>query len=374
MARASAPFDLVVVGGGVAAAAALLALGGRRLRLAVVGPERPADDLIGESLAPAAGKELLRLGVWEEFLAERHLPARSVFSSWGSRFLEEREAGGGAAGAGWHLDRPRFERFLWRRAGDHRRFRARVIDVEAGAGGGPVALELSDGGALEAARVLDASGRTAAIGRRLGRRLKDDRLVAAYVFLDPVGRDIEATPGTLIEALPGGWFYSALLPDGRLVVAWFSDSDLLPVDLARSAPVWRRLVDDSFYTAKRIATAGYRLVGPPAITDASSQRSRPLFGAGWAAAGDAAAAFDPLSSHGIASALWSGRRAALALLEDDDGAALRRYARVWREALAQYRLDRLRIYAAERRFRDRPFWRRRRQRRESSEVRDIMYG
>ncbi len=85
-------------------------------------------------------------------------------------------------------------------------------------------------------------------------------------------------------------------------------------------------------------------------------------GAGWLALGDAAAAYDPLSSHGIGSAMGSGfyagqaiasslaghpeeaRTAYLQLLQDAYGACL---------DLQRYH------YAQERRWPDAPFWRRR---------------
>jgi flavin-dependent dehydrogenase len=87
----------------------------------------------------------------------------------------------------------------------------------------------------------------------------------------------------------------------------------------------------------------------------------PAAGPGWAAAGDAAAAFDPLSSHGLTTALWGGRHAALAaaacLAGDPEPVA--RYAATLRDAMSAFLRQRGSVYAHERRWPDRPFWQRR---------------
>jgi 2-polyprenyl-6-methoxyphenol hydroxylase-like FAD-dependent oxidoreductase len=86
-----------------------------------------------------------------------------------------------------------------------------------------------------------------------------------------------------------------------------------------------------------------------------------LAGDGWVAAGEAAAAYDPLSSHGIGSALAGGRQAAAALaaaLEGDSG-ALTAYAERLRAGYARYLWLRHAFHADERRWPAAPFWARR---------------
>jgi flavin-dependent dehydrogenase len=84
-------------------------------------------------------------------------------------------------------------------------------------------------------------------------------------------------------------------------------------------------------------------------------------GEGWAAAGDAAAAYDPLSSHGIGSALAGGRQAAATLVAalQGDAAALPAYGEGHRAGYARYLWSRHAYYADERRWPDAPFWKRR---------------
>lgn len=353
--------DVVIVGGGIAANAALCALRDGGLAVGAIAPAGQAGERIGETLSPAANGILQQLGLWQQFLAEGHRPAHAAFSAWGSDRLVERNAITHPEGAGWHLDRRRFETFLRshaaRTAAKHYATAVRSVTRQAPGW----RLNLSDGGSLEARFLLDCSGRSAVAARRLTTRAREDRLLAAYAFLDQVEPDIEPTPATLIEACPTGWWYSALLPNGRLVVAHFTDSDLLPKDVQREPGAWRQLIATSRYTRTRIETAGFAVAAAPAVTGAGSLRLDRFAGDGWCAAGDAAAAFDPLSSHGITTALWSGRRAALAAIESlrGDPAPLQAYSESLAAGAARYRLEHRAVYAQERRYADQPFWRRR---------------
>jgi flavin-dependent dehydrogenase len=78
-------------------------------------------------------------------------------------------------------------------------------------------------------------------------------------------------------------------------------------------------------------------------------------GEGWLAIGDAAAALDPLSSHGIAAALAGGIEAARAIVEG----STERYERSIDASWTAYVSMRRAFYAAERRWSGTPFWQRR---------------
>jgi flavin-dependent dehydrogenase len=84
-------------------------------------------------------------------------------------------------------------------------------------------------------------------------------------------------------------------------------------------------------------------------------------GAGWIAAGDAALAFDPLSSQGILTALYTGMRAAEAVVATHHGdrVALAHYAARIDAIAATYHQQLRQYYAIEQRWHDAPFWRKR---------------
>ena len=84
-------------------------------------------------------------------------------------------------------------------------------------------------------------------------------------------------------------------------------------------------------------------------------------GAPWMAVGDAAAAFDPLSSHGMTTALWAGERSASVLPAalDGDPSQLDAYAAAVADGVTRFLKQRKAIYGMERRFAQAPFWQRR---------------
>jgi flavin-dependent dehydrogenase len=85
-------------------------------------------------------------------------------------------------------------------------------------------------------------------------------------------------------------------------------------------------------------------------------------GDGWLAVGDAAFAFDPLSSQGILTSLYTGMKAGEALIEHLSGNsdALANYGYRLAMIYNAYLRNRSTYYRLEERWAERPFWRRRR--------------
>lgn len=354
-------FDIAIVGRGPAAAAALIALRDAGLRVGVIAPPQTSGDRIGETLSPAAKPVLRELGIFHRFLEEGHRQANTTFSSWGTDQLVERHAILNVDGGGWYLDRNRFETFLWNCADGvaTSEIDSALADSQSTEFGW--LLKSRDGRELSARFVIDCSGRSAVFAGRLAKRRREDALVAACSFLEQVDTGIEPTAATVIEARPEGWWYSALIPDGRLVVCAFTDRDLLNAEISDDADAWRRHVEATNWTARRIESAGFEVSGLPRFTTAATACLDAVVGANWATAGDAGAAFDPLSSHGLTTALWTGRQSALAAIAalNGDEAPLRKYAADVAAGVQQFLKQRRRIYAQERRFSGELFWQRR---------------
>lgn len=355
--------DIAVIGLGIAGRAALLSLRDCGSTVVAVAPAsvQANDDRIGDSLSPAANATLRDLGLDDTFSATPRRNANATYAAWGSSLLAERNAIVHTEGAGHVIDRAAFERMLadataQANATGHD---ATLIRTERRAD--HWRLTLSDGQTICTRFVLDCSGRRAAFAGAVTQRQRADRLVAACAFLTQHDDGIEPTQATLIEAVPDGWWYAALLPDKRISLALFSDPDLLPRGLSRDVAIWRNALNATRFVQRWLDSAGYRADTPPRLASAGTAWLAPAVGNGWAAAGDAAASFDPLSSHGIASALWSGRQAALAAAEYLRGndRLLQRYAASIDAAVQNFQMQRAAIYSAERRFADQPFWRRR---------------
>jgi 2-polyprenyl-6-methoxyphenol hydroxylase-like FAD-dependent oxidoreductase len=169
-----------------------------------------------------------------------------------------------------------------------------------------------------------------------------------------VGGDGDRDRRALIEATEHGWWYSAWLPGGDLVLAFHTD--------ARRGlrAAWDGALAAAPYTQARAAASGPAAVRHVA---AGSQWRDPMAGEGWVAVGDAAAAHDPITGLGVLWAIESGIAGAEALLAatDGDAGALDRFSKAGRDRYDRYLAQRAFYYRAERRWPDAPFWRRRHQ-------------
>ncbi|MDQ1699756.1 MAG: hypothetical protein QOG34_1619 [Frankiaceae bacterium] len=345
-------FDAVVAGGGPAGSAAAIALArrGARVALADAGAQ---DARVGEALPPAVRPLLRDLGVLERFEAEGHLPSHGTTAAWGGEQLDH-DFVLDPNGSGWHLDRSRFDAFLRdeaERAGATLLQGVRMRSAQRASGGWKVTAE--SGGArervvLRSAALVDATGRSAALARSCGaQRQRRDHLVCVFARLAPAGCDHDAR--TAVEAAPDGWWYSALLPDRTRLTSHLTDSDLLPRGLRSPAGFAAALQRTQLLRSGRLVTR-------PRVVAAHGSVLTPPAGDGWVAVGDAALAFDPLSSQGLLNALFTGLAAADALATDTPGAYAQRLGVIERS----YRRARLTYYGTERRWADRPFWARRR--------------
>ncbi|MEV0537666.1 tryptophan 7-halogenase [Kitasatospora sp. NPDC050463] len=347
--------DVVVAGAGPAGAAAAVALvrAGRTVLLADAG-RGPAP--VGEAL-PAAARVLLRdLGA-DGALSEGHVACLANRSAWGGPELASVDSILDPHGHGWHLDRELFDRRLREHAQEQgaRLATGSAVRPLARSADGGWTVELRGRGTVRCRWIVDATGRRAAVATACGaRRLVRDRLVAVHLTLGPAPERTDTT--TTVEAAPDGWWYTAPLPAGRRLLAWYTDADL---------PAARTALPTALAATRHISP----LTGPhpwppdtvPRRAPAHTARLVSVHGDGWTAAGDAAVAFDPLSSQGILTALFTGLSAGRAVHAHLDGApdALAGYARAVAEVHAVYLRNHRHHYAAEHRWPDRPFWQRR---------------
>ncbi len=354
--------DALVVGAGPAGLAAATRLATLGAAVAVA-EARPRGGLRqpGEHLPPSGLRAVAEAGFGAALDDPRHGRSPGVRSRWGGGATEDRDYFFTAPGRGANLDRRAFDAAMTaraERAGARLVFGARLDRLERAGSG--VCATLRGAGApirVSAGIVVDASGRRAVAARRLGaatRRL--DRLVGVMALIGDAPPD--DAPGRLrIEAVEDGWWYRVRLAHGATVATFMTDAGTVAAHPGGPRGLW----------LARAAAFGLRdgaeaPCPPVRVFDAATQTLFPGFGPGFLAIGDAAAAYDPLSSWGIAKGVADGDAAARALAAAvsgrDDALAAHDAAR--RAAFERYRAARRDAYAAEDRWPDAPFWRARR--------------
>ena len=340
------------MGAGPAGCAAAITLRGLRVVMLEAAPG--PSERIGENMASSANRLLGELGVAPAFLTDGHLPCHARVSRWGSEFEESTDALLDLDGPGWLLDRARFDARLREAAQDSgarliapARATSRSFDGER--------WWITHTGAQQpigAAFVIDATGRDG----RTPARARHDRLLCAWTHLP---RDRTSPSLTQVQSAPDGWWYTAPLPGGRRVLAFHTDPDIAKSMDLRATLLARAAEQNGI--AQVLGDSDLSTPGTVAFCAAGSRAPVADESPGALKVGDASMAFDPLSGQGIFHALYTGTMAARAVHASmaGDAEAVRRYRSGLMEVWRTYQSRWVAGYAAERRWADRPFWRRR---------------
>jgi flavin-dependent dehydrogenase len=216
--------------------------------------------------------------------------------------------------------------------------------------------------------LLDATGRQAVVAKSVGIQVNRTDKLCAFVQLYQSDAVQETSDFTLLEATQDGWWYSNLLPDGEhRVVVFHTDRDMPQAKLASSQDGFDALLQRSGHILSTLKTQQFEKCKALKSTTACSQRLEHFTAEGFLAIGDAAQAYDPLSSQGMAKALQSGVSAgqlvsyALESVEQPELVTtyLERYSKNQEKLWQQYKQQFHYFYQSQPRWGDQAFWQRR---------------
>ena len=314
--------DVVVIGGGPGGSTAAAMLARKGWRVLLFEREHFPRHHVGESLLPASLPVLEELGVLPAVQAAGFLPKWGATMVWGkaekpwSWYFRETNLNNPHAYQVW---RPVFDQLLLdnsRACGVEVREGYQVVEVlyeEGRAAGVRYRSDTGNDGTTRARFVVDASGQTALVGRRLGLRRWDPffRNLAVYGYVTGAHR-LPAPDDTniFIEAHPHGWSWMIPLHTGWTSVGTVVDSHYGQERLSKGElrKVFLQQLAEAPHTARLLRDA--ELVSGPQVVKDWSYTSERLVGEGYILVGDAACFVDPLFSSGVHLALMSGVLAA----------------------------------------------------------------
>ncbi len=345
--------DVAVIGGGPAGAIAALvtARGGKKTLL--IDGVAPSSFKIGESL-PAGARNILRhLGIQNILENKAHLTSYGNGSCWGTDSLAMTDFIRDPYGLGLLLDRTEFDSGL-REEAVRNKVSLLSHHVQAVRREDHQWVIEGDGLKVEAAEIIDATGRNSKVAKQIGvSRLQDDTLMAIYGWMksDPHDKDHR----TIIEATENGWWYTSKLAQGNRVVCFHSDSPQIG-QWIRMPHLWQAALAQTKFVSKVMKET--TPIEAFRVTPSWGSSLEQYAGDHWIAVGDAALSFDPISSQGIFNALYTGMKGAEAVLKTSwgDNNALPHYTQELKKIRSTYLRHHSIMYAAEQRWPQVPFW------------------
>jgi len=355
--------DILIIGGGIAGCIAAMALQDL-YDVTLVDKCIEPNEKIGESLAPAAQRILRELKLLvplqsrEKTFFLKNLGMQSYWSSDQLHIVDHLRNPDGLA---LSLDRQSFEAFL------------RTSAVERGvrciwgasffsstyASEWKIRLRTNDQLAktmdIAASYVIDASGRRSHFARSMEvQREVLDKLIACWMTLPNTHENTMST----ISACKDGWWYSAVVPRNRRVLAFHTDADLIQKSDLKSLESFLKIAKQNKKIADLIDVPRDSIVFHGVVA-ANSTRLQRVAGRQWAAIGDAALSFDPLSSQGMFNAMATAMQLKELLKHHSAHDVEKKYQQQMDQIWHHYRKHRDHYYQAELRWSDSEFWRRR---------------
>lgn len=360
--------DIVIIGGGIAGCIAAIAMV-KHYQVTLIDKLAEPKERIGESLAPAAQRILKQLNLLDGMNTigdKLYLNNMGMQSYWGSEQVQVNDHLRNPDGFSRSLDRKAFEVYL-RKAAEERgvncQWSCKLLRSEYADGQWKVDTKTTETEQSYSAKfVIDASGRQSHFARSIGvKRKAIDQLIACWMTLPYTKENTMST----IATSPNGWWYSAVIPNNKRVVAFQTDADLMEPAVFKNLIALLELAKENkiIFSLLESNKENITLHGTVA---ANSTQLEQAAGKQWAAIGDAAISFDPLSSQGMFNAMASAMQLSELIIKTgltDDLNSQNQLSSNYQQQIdavwVHYLKHKNLFYGMEKRWKDEKFWRRR---------------
>lgn len=313
---------------------------------------------LGETLPPSALPLLQSLGLLDLFESNSLHRTRGYHSAWGSPVITDHNFFFHSPFQhGLKIDKQSLEQELEALTAENVLQFEKLTAIQLTEQDVTVELQNDRGPIVLRGRCLvEATGRNRALLKLLGIGSEEFDQLTSYSCHLPRRDHPKITHGVFVESFEHGWGIVSRLSDDAQVMSLFS---------RKRVGIHKELKDYSCWPAILFGTAhlrdflsaetGVKVVGG----DAGSSRATQLAGKYWLATGDAAIAFDPLSSHGITNAVYTAHQAVEAIarhLFHPDEKHFREYAEALSAIFATYLGTKDQLYQRERRWPAAAFW------------------
>jgi flavin-dependent dehydrogenase len=209
---------------------------------------------------------------------------------------------------------------------------------------------------IESKFIVDATGRNRAVLKAIGvDSTAFDHLIGTTCQL-PFMKHPKLIHKVFSESFEQGWGIVSAVDGDTNAMTIFAHKGSAILKQLKHYENWKDALADTKILKDFLSNnVDRKVVGG----DANSSRATHIAGSNWMAIGDAAVAFDPLSSHGISNGIYCAKSASEAIsaqLIDPSSGAFEQYESTLRQVFDAYLAHKSQLYLTEKRWPDSAFW------------------
>jgi len=289
-------FDVIIIGGGITGSTTSVFLKKLGYKVAIIEKTNLNKFKAGESLSPECKRffNLMDFNLDETIATDYY----ANHSSWGSRETVIKDFIFNPYGCGISIDRQLLEQHLMKHtcsSGNEILLESTVLQIQFCNDVWEIRINKDGVNSMIRSRlIIFATGRVTPFKTAGLKRSYRDKLVA-ITMITKLDELKPAQKYLTIEAMKNGWFYTNIIPQGKRVLTFFSDFDILPKSKYEYFKDQLKLTNWFQQQGDGVIETNNKL----SVADARTSWSNCQSGYKWIEIGDAAYTIDPLSGQGI---------------------------------------------------------------------------